>query len=155
MIIGIDPTNDYAFHKLFGTQSHSHLTADLIDAVLDPPPGQRITSVEILNPLTDPNKLDDKLAILDVKARDQSGRLFNIETQIAIHPALPERFLDYWSNLAREAEERARQELTRRVHLCERLLGLEPTRDEALVLLSAEELRQRADDLETRLLNTR
>jgi predicted transposase/invertase (TIGR01784 family) len=52
-----------------------------------------------LNPITEPVVLDDKLSILDIKARDQSGRLFNIEMQLVVNPSLRRRFLYYWARL--------------------------------------------------------
>jgi hypothetical protein len=69
MILGIDPKVDYAFKKLFGSEGNTDLRIDLLHAVLQPPPGRLITAVELLNPFSERETLDDKLSILDVKAR--------------------------------------------------------------------------------------
>jgi predicted transposase/invertase (TIGR01784 family) len=43
--------------------------------------------------------IDDKLSILDVKARDQLGRYFNAEMQMVASGVLPQRLLYYWGKL--------------------------------------------------------
>jgi hypothetical protein len=71
MVPGIDPKVDYVFKILFGSEANKSLLIHLLNAVLKPPPGQQIVAVEILNPFNDKETLDDKLSILDIKARDQ------------------------------------------------------------------------------------
>ncbi len=99
MIPGIDPKVDVAFKKVFGSENCRNLTMSLIDAVLDPPPWQRLVSLEVLNPYTQQAAIDDKLSVLDIKARDDQGRLFNLEMQMVARQTLPERFLYYWARL--------------------------------------------------------
>ena len=84
MFPGIDPKVDIAFKKVFGSQAWSHLTMSLIDAVLKPAPWRQLLNLELLNPYTEQMTLDDKLSILDIKARDDKGRIFNIEMQMAL-----------------------------------------------------------------------
>ncbi len=99
MFPGIDPKVDIAFKKVFGTEAWPNLTMSLINAVLQGGPLQPLTWLELLNPYTEKMAPDDKLSILDVKARDDQGRLFNIEMQMVANKSLPERILYYWSNL--------------------------------------------------------
>jgi predicted transposase/invertase (TIGR01784 family) len=99
MIPGIDPRVDIAFRKLFGSHQSRHLTKSLINAVLHPPPWDRLAELELLNPYTEQMTLDDKLSILDIKARDDRGRLFNVEMQMVPSGSMPQRFLYYWSQL--------------------------------------------------------
>ena len=99
MALGIDPKNDYAFKCVFGSEQHTRILVHLLNAVLDPPPGGRVESVAILNPSFEPLNLDEKMSILDIRARDQSGRQFDIEMQMASHPGLRDRFLLYWARL--------------------------------------------------------
>ena len=47
---------------------------DLTDQVLNPAPGHHIQHIDLLNPFNPKEFFDDKLSILDIKARDQSGR---------------------------------------------------------------------------------
>lgn len=58
--------------------------------------------MELLNPFSEQEALDDRLTILDVKARDQSGRRFNIEMQMLPHRGFRERILYYWAQLHHE-----------------------------------------------------
>ena len=99
MIPGIDPRVDVAFKKIFGTPAWSSLTMSLIDAVLRPAPGHHVVHLDLLNPYSEQDSLDDKLTILDIKARDERGRLFNVEMQMNLGHWLPPRLLYYWSQL--------------------------------------------------------
>ena len=56
-----------------------------------------IADLQILNPFNDKNWPDDKLSILDIKARDRSGRLFDVEMQMLPRTDLRERLLFYWA----------------------------------------------------------
>ncbi len=94
-----DPKNDYAFKYIFGSEKRTNLLIHLLNAVLNPPSGQRVKSVEIRNPISEKEIVDDKQVVLDIKARDQKGREFNVEMQMAIAPNLPKRILYYWSDL--------------------------------------------------------
>ena len=89
MFEGVDPKVDYAFKHLFGREANIPLLIDLIDSVLKPAPGCSIESLEILNPFNPKEAFDDKLSILDIKARDKGGRQFDVEMQM-----LGQRFYD-------------------------------------------------------------
>jgi predicted transposase/invertase (TIGR01784 family) len=99
MIPGIDPKVDYVFKKLFGSESNVSLLLSLLDAVLKSPPEQRLVELEILNPFNDKETLDDKLSILDIKARDSLGRQYNVEMEMAGSRIYPQRVLYYWAVL--------------------------------------------------------
>lgn len=99
MITGIDPRVDIAFKKLFGTPAWSQLTISLIDAVLCPAPGGHIVQLDLLNPYSEQDSLSDKLSVLDIKARDERGRCFNVEMQMHLGQALVPRLLFYWARL--------------------------------------------------------
>ena len=77
MAVGIDPKVDYAFKWLFGRESSTGILIDLLHAVLSPPPEEQIVEIRVLNPFSEKMALDDKLAVLDIKARDQRGRREN------------------------------------------------------------------------------
>ena len=69
MILGIDPIVDFAFKRVFGDERNTDILIHLLNAILKlvvP-----IVSVEILNPFNDKDFSEDKLTVLDVKARDQ------------------------------------------------------------------------------------
>jgi predicted transposase/invertase (TIGR01784 family) len=99
MMPGLDPKVDYAFKKVFGSEGNVPVLLDLLQAVLKPPAGQRIVALEILNPFNAKDTPDDKLSILDIKARDQAGRQYNVEMQMVAAPVYLERVLYYWAVL--------------------------------------------------------
>ena len=99
MILGIDPKIDFAFKYLFGRDSTRDNLIDAVNSVLQPPPGHAVLDVELLNPFNLQETLDDKLSVLDIKARDQAGRQFNIEMQILPYLHYDKRILYYWTDL--------------------------------------------------------
>jgi predicted transposase/invertase (TIGR01784 family) len=99
MVPGIDPKVDYIFKRLFGSEPNLPLPIHLVNAVLQPPPAERVATLEILNPFNDKEALDDKLSVVDIKARDQSGRQFNVEMQMLPHADFRQRILYYWARL--------------------------------------------------------
>jgi predicted transposase/invertase (TIGR01784 family) len=99
MILDIDPKADYAFKHVFGRESTRPLLISVIDSVLNPPPGRHIRDVDLLNPFNPKEALDDKLSILDIKARDQQGRHFNVEMQMLAYRYYEKRILYYWARL--------------------------------------------------------
>jgi len=99
MILGIDPKVDYAFKYLLGRDSTRDLLIDVLNRVLEPHSSHRIEEIELLNPFNLQETQDDKLSILDIKARDESGRQFNVEMQMLAFPYYEKRILYYWSKL--------------------------------------------------------
>jgi predicted transposase/invertase (TIGR01784 family) len=99
MITGIDPKVDYAFKRLFGSEANLALLLDMLQAVLRLPPDRGILSLELRNPFTEKETQDSKLAILDIKARDQRGTQYNIEMQMMATRIFPNRVLYYWAKV--------------------------------------------------------
>jgi predicted transposase/invertase (TIGR01784 family) len=99
MIPHIDPKVDYAFKKIFGSEANAPILLDLLNAVLNPPPERRIIDLSFLNPFNDKDQVEEKLSVVDVKARDQQGRLYNVEMQMCASPTYPERVLYYWAKI--------------------------------------------------------
>src|SRR6185503_14964186 len=95
MILGIDPKVDYAFKHFLGREETRPVLIDVIERALYPDPGGQLLDVELLNPFNPKEALDDKLSILDIKARDQAGRQFNIEMQMLAFPNYEKRILHY------------------------------------------------------------
>src|SRR5207244_2650062 len=75
------------------------LLLHMLDAVLRPPPDRRLVTLELRNPFNDKETIDDKLSILDIKARDQRGVQYNIEMQMIAPRVLTPRLLYYWAVL--------------------------------------------------------
>jgi predicted transposase/invertase (TIGR01784 family) len=73
---------DYAFKHLSGSEATRPLLIHVLNSILNPASGREIRDIELLNPCNPKEALDDKLSILDIKARDQTGRQFNVEMQM-------------------------------------------------------------------------
>src|SRR5580698_8901773 len=99
MSLDIDPKVDYAFKHLFGRDTTRALLIDLLNQVLNRSPDQLIRDVELLNPFNPKESLDDKLSILDIKARDQSGQQFNVEMQMVPNAYFRNRIVYYLAKL--------------------------------------------------------
>jgi len=79
----LDPKNDLAFKKIFGTEKHKDILMHFLNDVLNPRDGIHILEVEFLNPIQDPEVLAKKQSIVDVLCKDQNGRQYIIEMQVA------------------------------------------------------------------------
>jgi len=95
----IDPKVDCVFKALLGAPENSNLLVNFINAMLGDQLAYPITQVEILNPYNEREFINDKLSIVDVKAKDSEKQLFQIEIQLAIYPSLPARILYNWADI--------------------------------------------------------
>jgi predicted transposase/invertase (TIGR01784 family) len=95
----IDPKIDCVFKALLGSEENRNLLVHFLNAVLNAELPEPITSVEILNPYNDKEFLDDKLSIVDVKARDNKERIYQIEIQLLNYDNLPSRIIYGWSDI--------------------------------------------------------
>jgi len=77
MPLGINPTVDFAFKKIFGSPENAPVLIRLLNAILDFP--CPIAHVEILNPFSYQDFAEEKLVVLDIRARDSAGRWLNVE----------------------------------------------------------------------------
>ena len=62
----------------------------------------RVAEVTLLNPYNPKNFKQDKLSILDVKAKGEDGKRYNIEIQISDEADYDKRALYYWAKLYTE-----------------------------------------------------
>ena len=93
MRIGIRPINDFAFKKIFGTIANKLALISFLNAVLRS--HIPIVDVTIVNPYNLQDFLDDKLSILDIKAVDANGSIYDIEMQLTIFEGLIQRVVFY------------------------------------------------------------
>jgi hypothetical protein len=93
MPLGIKPTVDFAFKKIFGSPQNSVSLIGLLNAILglDRP----IEAVELLNPFSYQEFAESKLVVLDVRCRDSAGRWLNVEMQVSVYSGLLERLVYY------------------------------------------------------------
>jgi len=67
----INPRVDFVFKKLFGTEENKELLIDFINSVVSKE--DKVKSLELQNPYNEKNFKNDKLSVLDIKAKDQIG----------------------------------------------------------------------------------
>ncbi|MEY2803781.1 MAG: hypothetical protein RL657_1117 [Pseudomonadota bacterium] len=95
----IDPKIDCVFKAILGAEDNRHLLIHFLNAILGQDLPSPITSVEILNPASDREFFSDKMNVVDVKARDNASRMFQVEIQLLQHRGLPQRMLYCWADL--------------------------------------------------------
>ncbi len=95
----IDPKIDCVFKALLGAEENRNLLVHFLNAVLADDLHAPIAEAEILNPYNDKEFLDDKLSVVDVKAKDSEGRLYQIEIQLLTYRHLPERRVYTWCDI--------------------------------------------------------
>ena len=93
MRLGIKPTVDFAFKKIFGSPQNSDALIGLLNAILDL--DRPIVAVEVLNPFSYQEFAESKLIVLDVRCRDSAGRWLNVEMQVSVYAGLIERLVYY------------------------------------------------------------
>ena len=96
----ISPRVDIAFKKIFGVEENKDLLISLINSIVGE--DDQVTDVTLLNPYNPKNFRNDKLSILDIKARGTDGKRFNIEIQITDEADYDKRALYYWARLYTE-----------------------------------------------------
>lgn len=98
--MSLSPRVDLAFKKLFGVDENKDLLMSLINSIVSEE--DQVTHIDILNPYNAKNFKEDKLSILDIKAKDTRGQRYNIEIQISDEGDYDKRALYYWSKLYSE-----------------------------------------------------
>jgi predicted transposase/invertase (TIGR01784 family) len=79
----VDVTNDIAFRRIFGNENKTKILISFLNAILKFEGGERIVEVEIINPYQLPRIAGEKASIIDVRAKDERGRQFVVEMQVA------------------------------------------------------------------------
>ena len=95
----LSPKTDFVFKRIFGTQDNEDVLMSFLNAVFEDAGQPLIASVEILNPFLEKDALSDKMSVLDVKARTESGMLLDVEIQLRDQRDMAKRTLFYWSKL--------------------------------------------------------
>ena len=95
----IDPKIDCVFKALLGSLENRNLLAHFLNAILANDLRAPIARVDILNPYNDKEFLDDKLSIVDVKASDAEGHIYQVEIQLLGYAHLPARMVYAWADI--------------------------------------------------------
>ncbi|MDN5247797.1 MAG: Rpn family recombination-promoting nuclease/putative transposase [Wolbachia endosymbiont of Tyrophagus putrescentiae] len=79
----LDPKNDVAFRRIFGSTSNKDILIHFLNDILDLPDANKIVDVSFLSPIQDPDIASQKQSIVDVLCTDPSGTQLIIEMQVA------------------------------------------------------------------------
>ena len=95
--IFIDPTSDIFVLYLFGSPENNDILLDFINSVLSDAGFNKIVEVEPLNPFNIRKFVNDKMSILDIKAKDEYGKIYDVEVQTIGDELYINRTLYYWA----------------------------------------------------------
>jgi len=79
----LDPKNDIAFKRIFGTEKNKDILIHFLNDILEFKGDQTIKKVSFLKTVQDPEIAAKKQSIVDIMCTDQTGRKFIIEMQVA------------------------------------------------------------------------
>ena len=79
----LDPKNDVAFKKIFGSEKHKDILIHFINDVLELKDNDQIDEVEFLSTIQDAEIASKKQSIVDVLCRDKNGVQIIVEMQVA------------------------------------------------------------------------
>jgi predicted transposase/invertase (TIGR01784 family) len=79
----LDPKNDVAFKKVFGSEKHKDILIHFINDILELECNNQIEDVEFLSPIQDAEIASKKQSIVDVLCRDKNGVQIIVEMQVA------------------------------------------------------------------------
>jgi len=99
MIHFINPTIDCVFKAILGSESHEPVLIHFLNAMLNLSGVHKIDSVVLKNPYNAKDYLKAKDTIVDVKATDNQGKIYQIEIQTSSFPTLKHRMLYTWSHV--------------------------------------------------------
>lgn len=87
----LDPKNDFAFKRIFGSEKNKDILIALLNDVLQHQLKSPIQTVTFLSPIQEPEVLAQKQSIVDVLCQDQTGSRYIIEMQVANYAGFQER----------------------------------------------------------------
>ncbi|MBS0622190.1 MAG: Rpn family recombination-promoting nuclease/putative transposase [Verrucomicrobia bacterium] len=93
----LDPTNDYAFRRVFGDEKKKGILISFLNSILGCAGDEQIVDVKLLDPRRTPRILGAKETILDVRCHDQKGHEYIVEMQVLKQEYFDKRVLYYAS----------------------------------------------------------
>ena len=92
----LNPKIDYVFKRIFGYLGNEDITKNLLSSIIS----DEVIDIELdCNPITEKDLFDDKVGILDIRAKINNNIQCNIEIQIIDRKDIEKRILFYWSKL--------------------------------------------------------
>ena len=93
----LDPKNDFAFKRIFGSKKHKNLLISFLNAVLESQISSPIQDVVFLKTVQDPDVAAKKQSIVDVLCQDEAGVQYIVEMQVAKYAGFEARAQYYAS----------------------------------------------------------
>ncbi len=93
----LNPMADIFVRYLLGSEENKDILIDFINAVFVQKGHEIVVDLEIRNPFNLAAIRGDKESILDVKAKDKTGRWINVEVQVDDNGSFAHRSLYYWA----------------------------------------------------------
>ena len=79
----LDPKNDIAFKRIFGTEKNKDILIHFLNDILNLKDNEEITDVEFLSTVQDPDIASKKQSLVDVLCKDKTGIQYIIEMQVS------------------------------------------------------------------------
>ena len=102
----INPFTDFGFHRIFGQEVHKELLIDFLNELLKDE--RHIVDITFLNPIQQPETIEDRGVIFDIHCRDDKGGLFVVEMQNGAQPYFYDRGIYYLSRAISNQGERGK-----------------------------------------------
>ncbi len=94
-MIFLNPCNDVAFKRIFGSEEHKSITISFLNSILELTGNRAIVSITFLNTEQLPQTPDKKDNIIDVFCVDQAGTKYIVEMQVARAEEFGKRIVYY------------------------------------------------------------
>ena len=95
-MVQLTPKNDVIFKKIFGSKRNEVILKDFLSSIIEEP----IKEIEVEKDMKlDKDDLNDKVGILDIKAKLDNGIQVNVEMQVVNQQNMEKRTLFYWGKL--------------------------------------------------------
>lgn len=93
----LDPKNDVAFKKIFGTEKNKDILIHFLNDVITFKEHGNIVDVTFLKPNQDPDTIAKKTSIVDILCKDEKGNTYIVEMQVAKEKGFEKRAQYYAS----------------------------------------------------------
>lgn len=92
----LNPKIDYVFKRIFGHAGNEDITKSLLSSIIK----DEISDITVdCNTITEKDLLDDKVGILDIRAKLNNNINCNIEMQVVDKKNIEKRLMFYWSKI--------------------------------------------------------
>lgn len=92
----LNPKLDYVFKRIFGYVGNEKITCSLLSSILN----KKVSDLQLdCNPILEKDLIDDKIGILDIKAKIDNDINCDIELQVVDRKNIKKRILFYWSKM--------------------------------------------------------